>query len=393
MKRRLSAAYLWWLRWCWRSLRRAHRQPPRRATRQRRLESAVCAELGPSTEQGQEVTRRRCGQPPLHLQRGHRCRSGQGVLQGGGYRQCRPSRCSTNRCPDSSVARWTSASTDTDKILSAAKQSAPNLRYVAVNFGQEFIGLAVRPGINTVADLRGKTIGAGIANSRTDNNIRELLTENGVDLSNVKVGEYRRNGQRPTAGLIAGTFDAATLQARHRKFIEDAGGKFLLENTRAVPQIGWATDRLLTESPETVAAFLTAVLKARAYIDNIDTQRRGPGHDDGPRTTRSPRSMPPPIPSRTRRTTTLSTGDSRSPTWTSSSPTRSSSEAAGRHGVAELHRLDATVARAETARHAATPSPIRPLLAQPRPQRPRPRGSPVASSRRGSTREGTVMPN
>jgi ABC-type nitrate/sulfonate/bicarbonate transport system substrate-binding protein len=159
---------------------------------------------------------------------------------------------------------------DTEQILSAAKQSAPNLRYLAVNFGQEFIGLAVRPGINTVADLGGKTIGAGIANSRTDSNIRELLTANGVDLDSVKLANTGGTANDRLKGLLAGTFDAATLQARQRKFIEDAGGKFLLETTRPAPQNGWAADKLLSESPETAAAFLAAVLKARAYIENID---------------------------------------------------------------------------------------------------------------------------
>jgi ABC-type nitrate/sulfonate/bicarbonate transport system substrate-binding protein len=159
---------------------------------------------------------------------------------------------------------------DTEQFLSAAKQSAPNLRYLAVNFGQEFIGLAVRPGINTVADLNGKTIGAGIANSRTDSNIRELLTANGVDLNSVKLVNMGGTANDRLKGLLAGTFDAATLQARQRKFIEDAGGKFLLETTRAAPQNGWAADKLLSESSETVAAFLAAVLKARAYIENLD---------------------------------------------------------------------------------------------------------------------------
>ncbi|MGH3392215.1 MAG: hypothetical protein ACRDOO_25350, partial [Actinomadura sp.] len=45
-----------------------------------------------------------------------------------------------------------------------------------------------------------------------------------------------------------------------------AGGKFLFEETRNVPQNGWSTNKLLQESPETVTAFLAATLKARQFI-------------------------------------------------------------------------------------------------------------------------------
>jgi len=42
----------------------------------------------------------------------------------------------------------------------------------------------------------------------------------------------------------------------------------LFKQTRDVPQNGWSADKLLTESPETAAAFLAATLKARQFITN-----------------------------------------------------------------------------------------------------------------------------
>ncbi|MFI8890403.1 ABC transporter substrate-binding protein [Streptomyces paradoxus] len=165
------------------------------------------------------------------------------------------------------------AAADTDAIFSAAGKSRSDLRYLGVNFGEEFIGLGVRAGIDTTGDLKGRTISAGQANSRTDFNLRQLLTENKVDLDDVKVVNTGGTANNRLSAVLAGTVDGASLQLRHRRYLEDVGGKFLLERTRAVPQSGWATDRLLKESPETVAAFLTAVLKARAYI--VD-----PGHKD-----------------------------------------------------------------------------------------------------------------
>lgn len=162
---------------------------------------------------------------------------------------------------------------DTDAIFSAAQQSRSNLRYLGVNFGKEFIGLGVMAGIDTTDDLVGTKIGAGQANSRTDFNLRQLLTENGVDLDDLKVVNSGGTANDRLAAVLAGTMDGASLQIRHRKFLEDVGGKFLLEKTQAVPQSGWAADQLLVDSPETVAAFLAAVLKARAYIVN-------PSHQD-----------------------------------------------------------------------------------------------------------------
>ena len=69
--------------------------------------------------------------------------------------------------------------------------------------------------------------------------------------------------------VIAGTVDGASLQLRHRTLLANEGGKFLFEETDTVPQSGWTVGDLLKDSPETVAAFMQATLKARAYITDI----------------------------------------------------------------------------------------------------------------------------
>lgn len=163
--------------------------------------------------------------------------------------------------------------TDTDLIMAAAQKTNSGLRYLGVTFGGEFIGLAVRKGINSAGDLEGKQIAAGRANSRTDSNIRRLLTEHGVNVDkDVKLMNTGGTANDRLTALLSGTVDAATLQMRHRGFVEAQGGKFLWEETHQVPGVGWAAGKLLSESPDTVAAFMEAVLKARAFINDVNNK-------------------------------------------------------------------------------------------------------------------------
>ncbi len=158
---------------------------------------------------------------------------------------------------------------DTDALMGASKKSNSGLRFLSVTFGAEFIGLAVRKGINTAADLNGKTVSAGQANTRTDSNLRQLLKDNGVDMTKVQVVNTGGTANDRLTGLLTGTYDGATLQLRQRQLVEKAGGKFLFEMIRQAPQVGWGTDDMLSKSPETVAAFMQAILRARAFADDL----------------------------------------------------------------------------------------------------------------------------
>jgi ABC-type nitrate/sulfonate/bicarbonate transport system substrate-binding protein len=163
---------------------------------------------------------------------------------------------------------------DTDTTIAAAKKSNAGVRYLSVYLGGEANILGVREGINTAEDLKGKTITGGQFGSRNDFLIRKLLTDNGInpdtDVNLVSTGG--QSNERLQA-IIAGTVDGASLQLRHKTLLEEAGGKFLFQELGRAPQNGWAANEtILTESPETAAAFLTATLKARQFINDVNNK-------------------------------------------------------------------------------------------------------------------------
>jgi ABC-type nitrate/sulfonate/bicarbonate transport system substrate-binding protein len=156
---------------------------------------------------------------------------------------------------------------DTDTAIAAAKKSGQGLRFLSVYLGGEANVLGVGKGINTGADLKGKTITGGQFGSRNDAIIRQLLRDNGVEPDkDVKIVSTGGQSNERLQSVIAGTVDGASIQLRHRAVLEKAGGKVLFEETREVPQSGWSANKLLQESPETVTAFLAATLKARQFI-------------------------------------------------------------------------------------------------------------------------------
>lgn len=162
---------------------------------------------------------------------------------------------------------------DTDTTIAAAKKSNSGVRYLSVYLGGEANILGVSEGINSAEDLKGKTITGGQFGSRNDFLIRKLLTDNGLD-PDTDVNLVSTGGQsnERLQSVIAGTVDGASLQLRHRSLLEAEGGTFLFEELGQVPQNGWSANKILTESPETAAAFLTATLKARQFINDVNNK-------------------------------------------------------------------------------------------------------------------------
>jgi ABC-type nitrate/sulfonate/bicarbonate transport system substrate-binding protein len=159
---------------------------------------------------------------------------------------------------------------DTDTTIAAANKSKSGVRYLSPYLGGEANILGVHEGINTAADLKGKTITGGQFGSRNDFLIRKLLKDNGLNPdTDVQLVSTGGQSNERLQNLIAGTVDGASLQLRHKALIEKAGGKFLFQELGRAPQNGWAANKILTESPETAAAFLTATLKARQFINDM----------------------------------------------------------------------------------------------------------------------------
>jgi ABC-type nitrate/sulfonate/bicarbonate transport system substrate-binding protein len=158
---------------------------------------------------------------------------------------------------------------DTDTTMAAASKSGTTLPYLAVYLGGEANILGVGPGIDSAEDLKGKTLTGGQFDSRNDFLIRQILRENGIDPEkDVKLVSTGGQSNERLQAVIAGTVDGASLQIRHRKLLEDAGGKFLFVRTQRVPQVGWSASPDMSKDPDTMAAFLAATLRARQFIDD-----------------------------------------------------------------------------------------------------------------------------
>lgn len=157
---------------------------------------------------------------------------------------------------------------DSDTTIAAAAKSRAGIKLLSIYLGGEANILGVGKGINTVEDLKGKTLTGGQFGSRNDFLIRQLLTKAGLDPEkDVKLVSTGGNSNERLQSVISGTVQGASLQLRHREILEAEGGKFLLQELGQVPQVGWSTNKKLLEgSPETVAAFHVATLKARQYI-------------------------------------------------------------------------------------------------------------------------------
>ncbi len=163
---------------------------------------------------------------------------------------------------------------DTDTTVAAAAKSNAGIKLVSIYLGGEANILGVGPGIKTPEDLKGKTVTGGQFGSRNDFLVRQALKDMGLDPEkDVNLVSTGGNSNERLQSVISGTVDAASLQIRHRQILEAEGGTFLYEEVGQVPQVGWsASKELLQDSPETVAAFHAATLKARQFITDMSNK-------------------------------------------------------------------------------------------------------------------------
>ncbi len=160
---------------------------------------------------------------------------------------------------------------DTDTTIAAAAKSKAGIKLNSIYLGGEANIVGVGPGIESPEDLKGKTLTGGQFGSRNDFLIRQALEGVGLDPDkDVTLVSTGGNSNERLQSVLGGTVDGASLQLRHRQILEEAGGTFLIEELGQVPQVGWtASSELLEESPETVAAFHVATLKARQHITDV----------------------------------------------------------------------------------------------------------------------------
>ncbi len=154
---------------------------------------------------------------------------------------------------------------ETDPIFAASAKGEP-LTYLGPYRDKEERNLGVRKGIETPADLKGAKLSGGAVNSRNTFNMKALVKKAGLDPEKDVEWISLTGSDATLQAIVAGQLDGGSLFPRHKKPLEDAGGKFLLSERSAVPQDGFfvRTDTV-NKYPNLIVSYLAAITRARQF--------------------------------------------------------------------------------------------------------------------------------
>jgi ABC-type nitrate/sulfonate/bicarbonate transport system substrate-binding protein len=161
---------------------------------------------------------------------------------------------------------------DTDVIFGTAEASGEAVIYLGTYRDHEWRILGARAGIATFEDLRGGTITGGQTGSRNEFLMREIVAANGLDPdTDVTFVPMGGSSDARLQALLAGQVDAANIFPRHKATLLDAGGILLAEDFASAPQEGVAAmGDWLADNADAAVAYLTANIKARQYMQDIE---------------------------------------------------------------------------------------------------------------------------
>ena len=159
------------------------------------------------------------------------------------------------------------ATGDTDVIFLSYSKGI-KVKYLATNQGREYRMFMVGRGIESAADLKGKTVngGAGGPDARPAFNTRGILRKLGLDPQR----DVQWVWVSLDAGLqavVSGRIAGSLAQPRHEFPLYAAGGKFLYRELLDSPQSGiFGTVEAVRRYPNTITAYFAAQIRARQYI-------------------------------------------------------------------------------------------------------------------------------
>ena len=156
---------------------------------------------------------------------------------------------------------------DTSVFLAAAATSQLPIKIISIFRDAEWWIMGVRPGVETVEDLRGGKVTGGALDGRNTFVQRELLIKQGLDPSEVEFVPTSGGSDNRLLALINGIVDAASVFPRHRSGLEEAGGKFLIEELVEAPQEAIATmGPWAAENEDALYAWTLADVRARQWL-------------------------------------------------------------------------------------------------------------------------------
>lgn len=155
---------------------------------------------------------------------------------------------------------------DANSALTTIAKGAPVV-LVANTFNGYAFELWAKPGIATIADLKGKTLGLEHVASLSDSGAHALFAKLGLPFTDVQA-EYLGNDQTAVAALIDGKVDAA-ISSPPAIFEAEAKGFHQLYNLDRLPHVANAvevTRAFVRQHPAEVGALLKSYMEADAFI-------------------------------------------------------------------------------------------------------------------------------
>jgi ABC-type nitrate/sulfonate/bicarbonate transport system substrate-binding protein len=157
---------------------------------------------------------------------------------------------------------------DTSGFIGAAEASKLPVKMVSIFRQSEWWIMGVRKGIEKPEDLKGGKITGGPLDGRNTWVQKQLLTKLGLNPeTDMEFVPTSGGSDNRLAAIINGIVDAGSVFPRHRAGLEEAGGKFLIEELTPAPQeaIGAMGD-WLSENEDTAYAWALAEIRARQWL-------------------------------------------------------------------------------------------------------------------------------
>jgi len=157
---------------------------------------------------------------------------------------------------------------DTSVFISSGAASGLPVKMISLYRDKEWWIMGVRKGIETAEDLKGAKITGGSLDGRNTWVMKQVVTELGLNPeTDVEFVPVSGASDGRLQALLAGTVDAASLFPRHQAGLEGAGGKFLYQELKQVPQEGFgAMGEWLAANEDTAYAWARADIKARKWM-------------------------------------------------------------------------------------------------------------------------------
>lgn len=163
------------------------------------------------------------------------------------------------------------AEANTSQVITACSRGT-NIKMVASLYRTRGAWLLVGgKGINSIADLKGKTVGIGTKGSGLDISTRETLKQNGLDPDKDVTLLVNGRHQQAYASLESGQVAATIIHQPFATIAEQNGvGKILAKTWKYLPDFHTgvivASDTFIAKKPDVVRRMLSAYFAANRYV-------------------------------------------------------------------------------------------------------------------------------